>query len=514
MHNSTEITGTLKRSSTLTRARILSILSCLDARAELEGNLSENAILAVLKFSYPGVPPRFLFGLSTNDKVIRSPDKGESWIELPLDASSVAPDSCADVPCVSKDSEEAKSLPKNALASNYPRRPRAHSHFTHICSFEDIVVVGGNDGVLLISTNKGLKFYDVEVLFLHWKDHKDITGMCILNNECVAVTNGYVVTLVTFLMNSCLCCTSVSDVYEISSSGDIFWIGCSFRTSGCCELIISQPSLLSVSWDDGKTFTSFPHNLGRINACDCLLTMRCSELPKFPILSRVVSSILCTDVKSGSSQYEYSCITTASVPNRTLNLAKKNLLSMRILSDDKYSALSSYQSKFLYRFFFVVGVGTPVLPFDFSGILCIGMHYTSQSEVCSKTPVSLFTLGDKIEYIPYSRSMFGVPLSCVVSRLTPEQKTANSRKSIFAGRANSAIGTSFSKDFSDWEDASTSATVSLIASDGGEILVCTQRNVLMHVQVAKSADGGQNVICRYALSKEMRIPSILAVCSS
>lgn len=511
MYSSTEIAGTLKRSTPLTQSRVLVILACLDTSTALDRNLSESAILAILKFSYPGIPPHFLFAVSTNDKIIRSPDKGESWIELPVAVPPSLPgvnSVLCSKPESSKEWKPSLKMDEETLKSG---NKNSFSRLSHVSAYKDVVAIGGQEGVLYISSNKGLEFTEIKNLSLHWKDHLDIRGLCVLNSETVVATNGSVVTSVKFLVGNCLKCVRTFDIFGPSSCGGISWIGCNPFTSDCTELIISEPGVLSFSWNEGKSFISFPHSLGEIRACDNMMAIRACELPPFPASSRILSKLQHSEVKNGGSSFEYSSKGTGLLSYEMRKKIAASFFSVEMLPNVSHSSALFDRPNFLYRCFFVVGVRTAVLPFDYSGFLCIGVKHNIEIKADSDIPVSLFTIANHVSYIPYSRSTSRSPLSCIVSRLTPEQRCTKQPCSFLACRGNTATGTSFSQDFRRWEDGGTSAAVALLPSDGGEILVCTQRNVFTLVQVSIGLKGWSTFRARHALPQAMRIPSLCTV---
>lgn len=517
MQRSSEFAAVLRRCDESTRSRAVLLLSYLDGRNSETGRLSEDSIFSILKYACPLNAPRFLFGLSTNGKVVRTADKGETWTELTPSYNQL--------PSSPNSSNQENNDEENpSMMSFFPRD--LSCSYSHIDSFENIVVLGGLRGFLSVSLDNGLHFTGKSFSIANWSDQPDIRGVCVLTKELVALTNGKVVSTVKIspqnFQNTVVEFGAVSSVFSSSNLDGVCWMSCVSRTLRSREFMISEPNILHLSWDYGEHFVSFRHNLGSIRCLDNLKAVRNAELPQFPFDTRVVRELM--DIKKEEKEngiFEYSKGSKqAHISCDVEEMARTHQLTLHSVDETG--------RKTFYRFYAVVGGGTPVMSYDYSAILCLGITFNKTVSVTpsrsendkTNCTFGLFTVADKVHYIPYARSSWKEMLLCCVTRCTPEEKVKHRnaekpRPKIFIARGNNSVGTMFSTNFDTWSAPQTTGPVGIIASDGGELLVCTQRNVV--VRVAPSQEN--TVQCevkertRNPIPKEMRVPALIRMSS-
>lgn len=460
MPSLSELSGSLKRSSSCTYERALLLLSCLDAR-DAQPKLSEGSLTSLLAFALPGTTPRLLTCLSINNKVARSSDKGSTWKELPMTNTQ----------------DEEGSIENTTL--------------THLSCFKDIVVIGGLNGSLYVSMDRGVHFTPTNVLQQWWQDEpqRNITSLCILNTKTIIVSNSQHATSVSIAGtygSDGLQRVSFGELKHIySSRGGIHYVDCVPFLSSLRELVVSEDGMLSVSYN-GVAFLSFRHHLGTIRCCNNFHALRNTELPAFPSNSQILRRLQKNDTEtSGTKQYEYS------LAGGTANAAES------VLAQKRYHHWAS-AANVSYRSYFVVGVGSSVLPYDYSAVLHLGVFHGDEAPIA-------FSIAEKVQYIPYSKSSLSQPLLCEVCRL-PKNSPFNRDRSTVCVRGSSA-GISLSTDYVKWSSPHASSPVALIPSDGDEVIGCTQRNVLFCYNVSQD---GQPASSR-SIPAELRMPALVAV---
>eukprot|EP00796_Vickermania_ingenoplastis_P012449 gene12449-8537_t len=379
--------------------------------------LSEDSIRSVLQFALPGGgagPPRFLVGLSSNHQVIRSGDRGATWTTLhptgrpdertaatrPRDLQREVrrddPDLEAQIEALLRDiprRPDAENDPKDdddddgededededeRMTSAAPssrtrlrRRSGGPLGVTQLACDGDTIVVADSRGCLAVSIDRGVHFCSLppHLLRQHWDGEpsdgrgssRAVAGLCLLQPNVLAVTNGRAVTRITFRVPPAVSSSSSSsaalvpplEVVEIKTihrsrllrrrqlpdgpnaegnnttdraqqqqqpqphaalarataaatrdaSGalagydGVCWLGCLPLGSTTRELIISEPGQLHFSWDFGDHFFTVFHPLGAIRCCDNLSAVRRAALPPFPAACRVFRSLVHGDEK-------------------------------------------------------------------------------------------------------------------------------------------------------------------------------------------------------------------------
>ncbi|EPY36309.1 hypothetical protein STCU_00650 [Strigomonas culicis] len=440
----------------------------------------------LLRYAFPGAPPRFLFALGSNSMLLRSPDRGATWktVFSPHPTPTDAHDR--------NDTKENGGVALGDIMAVLQGRNEAgvdvrdENVLWVVCQGET-VVFGGKKGIIGLSGNRGLSFT------LHEDEFASLVGKAAKLSYAALLDS-------THLVVTCEEKVILAELLPGEDSGSPWTLSapkllltckqnvCLLQVHGRgtqCEIIVAEPSLLHYSPDSGSHFVELEHSFGFIRGIDFLSSTRNTHLPRFPSEARVLQGEKVTKTKRADSSsdpvsYEYAVGVKKSLDLATLR---------GVMSGVERSFLTvDHGGNTAYRYLFICGVGTEVLPYDYSAMLCICLR-ASGEELCA------YTIGSRVSYVPYTRSGPGEALLCATSTVPESDKTTFIR--------GNSSGVAFSGDGVKWSDPKRSSPVSIIPCDGGDVIVCGQRNTITTFSC--------NATATWPIPSELRIPSLINV---
>ncbi|CAM38789.1 conserved hypothetical protein [Leishmania braziliensis MHOM/BR/75/M2904] len=490
MSVTTELAGLVRRLSPQAYERVLLLLHCLIASSEDNHctsnpqSLSLKAICDVALCACPGPVPRFLFALSSNDKLLRSADCGLTW-RLCFSRSSEPRK--ADAAGAQDLLDDVTSLLKSTVATDdVVSGDGASSVVCCADGYGDIVALCGHSGFLAVSGDKGVTFTTAtDYLMSDFGEKAHLRHICVLDTNRILVSDDLRVVCVTVQCAgyglvalgkarvALVCATQICMLHAYSMGG------------GARGAAVAENRKLHLSFDGAVSFVEVRHCLGRIRDFDTTAALRHCELPDFP-QGNLASSLglinteVSTSPPRSASAYDY-----VSGYKRDTSASKGE--SAAALMQFEAGALR-YGADVFYRFFFVAGCGAEVLPCDYSALLC----------VCTRREdnhVFVISTASSVSYIPFSQSRSHGRLLCAVAR------SADGSGSYVASRG-SIVGTSVSRDLDCWSTPRGAAPVGLLAVGGGDILTCGRNKVVSRV----GGDAEAHTILR-----DMRVPMLVTV---
>ncbi|KAG5479327.1 hypothetical protein LSCM1_04583 [Leishmania martiniquensis] len=463
-----ELAGLVRRLSPQAYERVLLLLHCLVSSSE-DGRgtrspqaLSLQAICDVVLCACPGPVPRFLFVLSNNDKLLRSADCGLTW-RLCFSRSSEPRRTST------TDSQDPLDNVTNLLKSTVDTDDVTGGEEVSsvVCcadGYGDVVALGGRRGFLAVSGDKGVTFTTAtNYLRDELGEKAHLRHICVLDTDRILVSDGVRVVCVTVqltgggplaLGRACVALVCATQACMLQA--------CSIGGRARCA-VVAESGKLHLSLDGAVSFMEVRHSLGRIRDLNTAAALRHCELPDFPqaaltssmgMLSAEASTCNPSSDPAYGYVMGYKCDASTSERGTATAVAQFEAGALR------------YGDVF-YRFFFVVGSGAEVLPYDYSALLCVCTHRDGDHIVVMST-------ASCVSYVPFSQSRPHDRLLCAFTR------SSDGGGSYIASRG-SAVGTSVSHDLGKWSTPRGAAPVGLLAVGGGGILACRRNKVVSRV---------------------------------
>lgn len=505
MDKTAELVAVLRRSSQASRERTLLLLYALNARCGSESadrpdvitHLSLSSIVLILRYAFPGQSRRFLFTLGSNGAILRSPDRGLSWRcvydtkpttpSLPPEAKDNDFDAVTSLLSAVKDAEDDPTQSTNSSSSS--------PSVTCMAAAGSTVALGGERGFLVLSSDWGVTF----------KSFTTATRAAVGNDvtvEHIAVVSrgrllfacGKQVFVADVKVNDTSASPAVHFGVVLNCRARVCHLHSQLCGSGVTETIVSEYGNVYLSYDSGQTFVAVPHSLGTVRCLEPLDMLRNRQQPALPRGPRLVQEVLglagVSDGKLKSTAYEYTAGRV--LDERQCNTKFLSSVATCFMSDSTEpaspsSSSSSPSSSVYFRNYLATGVGTDVTPYDYSCVFVVGIRRAGDQ-------LTVFSVGTKMNYIPFSRSSPDEPLLCAANR-------GVGGPSLVALRCGSC-GVSCSTDLSKWSVPQKSAAVGVVAIDGGDVAVCGRRNVLYIL--------GQTSATR-TIPSSLRVPSLLGL---
>ncbi|KAK7200143.1 hypothetical protein NESM_000064700 [Novymonas esmeraldas] len=495
MDGTAELAGLVRRLPPQVYERVLLLLHCLlcsnqDSSANVGVHtLSLSAICDIVLAACPGPVPRFVLALSSNDKLLRSADGGHTWRRCfsrtnePIQAAAATATNLLDDVTALLQSTETTSDEATGGGGGDGGASSV------VCSADgrgDVVALCGLHGFFAVSGDRGVTFTTAtNYLSGYLGENADLRHVCVLDPSHILVSDGLRVVRVAVQCPGygplalgkarvvLVCTCQVCLMRTCSSSGGV---------------VVAENGKLHLSFDSAATFLEVRHSLGRIRDCDAAAAaLRRCELPAFP--ATALETSLGLPVADGSTAsprraapYEYVSGYKCDVATR----AEAATLAAAVASFE--TGAVRHGADVFYRFFFVVGVGAEVLPYDYSAMLCVCTRRDDESIVVMSTAAH-------VSYIPFSQSRSHEQLLCAVARCRD-----GDGGNLIASRGSS-VGTSVSRDLDRWSTARGGAPVGLLSVGGGDILVCGRNKVVS--RVGGSAE-------THTIPNEMRAPLLTA----
>ncbi|CAC9485311.1 conserved hypothetical protein [Leishmania infantum JPCM5] len=485
MSVTTELAGLVRRLPPRAYERVLLLLHCLATSSEgSQGGsnpqtLSLQVICDVVLCACPGPVPRFLFALSCNDKLLRSADCGLTWrlcfsrSSEPLKAGTAGvQDLLDDVTSLLKSTEATDDVAGGEEASSV------------VCcadGYGDVVALCGRNGFLAVSGDKGVTFTTAtNYLIGDFGEKAHLRHICVLDTDRILVSDDLRVVCVAVECTGCgPLALGKTHVALVCSTQICMLRACSFG-GGARGAVVAENRKLHLSFDGSASFMEVRHSLGRIRGFNTASALRHCELPDFPHATLASSMGLQSTEASPSpprsaSVYDYvsGCKCDAAVGKGDSTAA---------VTQFEAGALRHGADVF-YRFFFVAGCGTEVLPYDYTALLCVCTRREGNHVVVMST-------ASYVSYIPFSQSRSHDRLLCTVTR------SSGDGGSYLASRG-SVVGTSVSRDLDRWSTPHGAAPVGLLAVGGGDILACGRNKVVSRVEGDAEA---------HTILHDMRVP--------
>ncbi|KAG5502336.1 hypothetical protein JIQ42_05213 [Leishmania sp. Namibia] len=483
MSLATELAGLVRRLSPQAYERVVLLLHCLISSSE-DGHgtrnpqaLSLQATCDVVLCACPGPVPRFLFVLSNNDKLLRSADCGLTWrlcfsrSSEPRQASrGGAQDLLNDVMSLLKSTVDTEDVAGGEVSSV-------------VCGadgYGDVVALCGRSGFLAVSGDKGVTFTTAtNYLMNEFGERAHLRHICVLDTDRILVSDGLRVVCVTVQCAGCgplalgkarvalVCATQVCMLHACC-------IGGRARSA-----VVAENGRLHLSLDGATSFMKVRHCLGRIRGFSTAAALRHCELPDFPQAALASSMDMSSTEASAlpprpDSAYDY-------VTGYKCDASAREGESATAVAQFEAGALR-YGADVFYRFFFVVGCGAEVLPYDYSAVLCVCTRRDSDH-------IAVMSTASYVSYVPFSQSRAHDRLLCALTR------SSDGGGSYIASRG-SVVGTSVSHDLGNWSPPRGAAPVGLLAVGGGSILACGRNKVVSRV----GEDEGRTIL------NDMRLP--------
>ncbi|CCW71846.1 unnamed protein product [Phytomonas sp. Hart1] len=424
-------------------------------------SLSFDDIALILQYSFPGLASRFLFALSKNSTLLRSPDRGLSWkMVYNLENEPV-------VPVI----EEPKNGPNDFLVSLIKGldmentdldamlscHERDHTTLSCVSSYAELVALAGKDGFLAVSMDSGVTFTTSrQYLKPALGPDCDVAYLAVVDGRCVLAAGGRTVCRVA-ITAAAFNQASLSGVTVIQKCKSVVCALEVIRYSATSlHIIVAEEGWLHLSWNNGSDFISIPHKLGCIRSLDSLSALRNCEMPPFPessmeaYLKRSKNNAL---PENCQETYEYSCGSTIKNPGCFALEELKAALSVPFRRFEK-------DSDIYFRCFLVIGNGTEVLSYDYTCVICLCISISGDL-------LTTFSHASSVNYVPLVRSSLNNPMFCLSMVVAPERV-------LFARACSGGVSTSW--DLKKWSDLQFTSPVGLFALDGSELIVCSERN--------------------------------------
>ncbi|EKF30572.1 hypothetical protein MOQ_005635 [Trypanosoma cruzi marinkellei] len=518
MEDAVTLSATLRRASPLTRHRALVILFAIRGLAKKgDMTLSLTSITTALEFSMAGRPVRFLFATGGHASVLRSHDRGGTW-RIAYRVKGTSNDHMEGVPPSDKMvtmEDIARLLPSSESAKGQKwhlgtdcSATELKTQLSHVTALDSMVAVCGSNAFLAVSVDRGMSFLCVKEEDIH---------SC-MKDEPSASCESWQIEGVAFLSEQLLMFYSKNSLFSIElihhhhkqkqkqqqqQFGVVAFgrvrlvkrfavpVGClkTFSQNGkfMCELFVSTKGDLHYSSDGGQSFLTFPHKIGTIRAIEPLdIVLRRREVPQLPsVLLTHMQSAATEDTKSKKTgKYIYRAI------SRHDSVEEKDNGEQNMVNSGNWALTGAFpycSENVHYRVFLVGGIGTSILPYDYTALFFIAATLNDSTGRIEL----LGSLAESVDYIPYIRSGAAEPTSIALCR------RPGSKGCVFA-RSN-ASGVSLSSDMGrSWTTPTQAYTVAVVAMDGGEFVCCNRRNVVSNIH------GGSREV--YSIPADLRVP--------
>ncbi|RNF26921.1 uncharacterized protein Tco025E_00884 [Trypanosoma conorhini] len=517
MEDAVTLSATLRRASPLTRRRALVILFALRSCARKHGMaLSLPSITTALEFSMAGKPVRFLFATGGRASVLRSHDRGGTW-RIAYRVTGTSKEPVEEVPPANGTAtmEDLVNLLPSSEAEQKQKEDSSlqcsatalETQITHVTALKDMVAVCGSRAFLAVSVDRGMNFVAV----------KEGAIYACMTKEPGAPSSGSLrVEGVAFLSEQLLLFSCKNLLFSIDliqhnqqhrcqqprlgavALGDVRLIKRFAAPIGClktfprtiqsmCELFVSTRGTLHYSSDGGRSFLTFQHKLGIIRVLEPLdMVLRRGEVPQLP--KALVTPMLSTSTECAKDRkpekYVYSAISHSlgEDGNDHGEPGAVDLTGWAVTVALPYCTENVH-----YRVLLVGGIGTSILPYDYTAQLFIA----AALNISPDSSIRLGSLAESVEYMPYVRSGAAEPTSIALCRRPGSSGCVVAR--------SNASGVSLSRDMGrSWTTPTQAYTVAVVAMDGGEFVCCNRRNVVSTIH-----GSGTDV---HSVPTELRVP--------
>ncbi|ESL09179.1 hypothetical protein TRSC58_03104 [Trypanosoma rangeli SC58] len=515
MEDAVTLSATLRRASPLTRRRALVILFAMRSYAQKHDiALSLASITTALEFSMAGKPIRFLFATGGHASVLRSHDRGGTW-RIAYRVTGTSKDPINNLPPangMATMEDLVKLLPSFESEKKLKEDSSRHcsgtasaTQITHVTTLNSMVAVCGSHAFLAVSGDRGMTFVAVEegAIYSCMKDERG------------ASSGSVQVEGVSFLSEQLLLFFCKSQLFSIELihhhhhgrqqpqlgaialghvsrvKGFAAPIGClktlSQGTHCMRELFVSTKGALHYSYDGGRSFFTFPHKLGVIRVLESMdVVLRRCEVPQLP--QALVTLMQCTTAEctktSRPEKYTYSAIAHPLSEDGSENAEQGVVDSGDVMVT---VALPYCTENVHYRVLLVGGIGTSILPYDYTALLFIAAVLNGSTNCSTR----LGSFAESVEYMPYIRSGAAEPTSIALCRRPGSNGCVLAR--------SNASGVSLSSDMGkSWTTPTQAYTVAVVAMDGGEFVCFNRRNVLSTIN-----GSGTDV---HSVPAELRVP--------
>ncbi|CCW63826.1 unnamed protein product [Phytomonas sp. EM1] len=483
----TQLTGLMRRSSSISCDRLLFLLYIFEerCRSSIESGhqdyngLSLDDIVLILQYSFPGLAPGFLFALSKNDSLLRSPDRGFSWKMVynqeSDSASHVAEEDMNTTDDFLKNLIKGLSSEDADLDVMLSNHEKDHSTLSCVSSYSESVALAGKGGFLALSTDRGVTFttsksYLKPIL----GSDCDVSYLAIVDNNCILAAGGSTVCKVAITPTAFNKASFSEATVILKCKSYVCTLEVVRYSLTSFQIIVAEAGWLHLSWNNGSDFVSVPHKLGCVRSLDSLSALRNCEMPPFPANSLEAylrRSKSTSFAERCQESYEYSCGTTVK------DFSSFALEELKMALDASFRRFGRRNGIF-FRSFLVMGNGTEVLSYDYTSVLCLCI---SASGDC----VTVFSHASSVSYVPFVRSSLDDPMFCLSTIIAPDR--------VLFARACSC-GASISWDMKKWSDPQVSDPVGFFALDGNELIVCNEQNVIFVLHCNESTKVSSHIV--------------------
>lgn len=532
-------------------------------------------------------PPRFVFACGSVGAVLRSADRGRTWRKITVSRDTMVKDALpllqgtaqgstnsdppaddattlneilallphdgaaatayndddieGDTPADVDECSEQRSSQETVAAPIIKSALTAQPDVSCVCCCGDTVCVGGGDGLLAVSVDRGATYCAAppSVALGCLRDRTkskfeflQVRGVAFLRGDLVVFHTLTAVCSIPFRVTGVSSVTfGVAQVLMKFPKGPIGCVVASEEAGSTARsLWVSVKGALHWSFDGGRTFISIGHQLGLIR---CLVPQwghLIGDVPKHPNISEALDAVgvlrvpsqhamreppppsaACADASDNNTKPEGEA---AAQSTKKFTFSLPSSLAMR--SDElaqqaaKHFAVPAItnrsktrqqdllaQQGAAYRRFFVLCTQGRVVPYDFTGVL----HVMMASSPTSPGSLLCHTTASHVDYIPFVQSLHhdAVGLDVVVRRSEVDEEGNFGHCLV----RSTSSGVSTSQDFGRTWSAPTRAFTGTVRSlDEGCFVVASQRRA-----VVVTDDFGAN-FATVALPAALRVPVI------
>lgn len=499
-----ELSAMLRRSSQSSLNRVLLILYALEVRGaavaeaggEMSGDLSLTSVCLILRYAFPGRPPRFLFTLAESGSLYRSPDRGVSWRVVysagSEERAATSGDTGGKAETAAADARLAEILqllPQSSAEERTETREceaRAAPAGTCLACDGDTVVLGGRRGLLAVSVDRGLHFHHPPArlwdAFSAGGGPVDLSSVAVAGADTLLLTAGKKVVSVV-VRSSANGTASFGACREVlTCKGRV----CSLTTVPAAgagtHVVVCEAGKLHLSIDGGQCFIDIPHKLGFIRSLTPLASVRNAQA------SAVQVSCGAATLLSGSTMrgtYEYAVVLRKPFPSTAFSPAataeaqheqcpQNGEDSRRQLREamkgSGFVAHGAPGEEIFCQTYLATGVGTEILPYDYSCLLTIGVQVT-------QTDLAVVSQATSVSYTPFVRSTVAEPIPCA--------GVSSCGSPVVVAVRGGGGGVSVSLDGgATWSVPRKATPVALIPVDGGDVVLCSRRSTVTIMDAA------------------------------
>lgn len=458
-----------------------------------DDDLGVSTIAHILKFAIGAPPPRFLLALSGNDMLLRSSDKGKSWSVVYDHRKATSSEGGALVPAEAPAADSFEAITQLLADGARPEQTDGsdggggdakakESLLDAVHGHGDTIALCGRVGALAVSCNRGVSFTTTVVrLAGEAESPPDLVATVVCHSGLLFVASDTAVASVEIGRTEEGAVTLGEPRTVLQSSSRICLLTC-LPHAGGAEVVVGERDALHFSWNEGKSFTMFPHQLGTIRSATAVEMRRPNGLPAYQ--------------SSWSPFREGERKAESAAPDEGRQYEYIRGLEDKGAARDHDALWQAVRRRWAtpkgaehtrYHYYLVAGAGTEVLAYDYTALLCVAVQRDAEGVV------SRFTAGLNVSYIPFTHSNLSEKVMCAALGEA-------AGKHLFV-RGNSG-GVSFSEDLKKWTNPHGAGAVGVCPSDGAEVLVGSRRSVV----TVYNPDG--KVVRTSTIHADARVPYI------